>query len=171
VAKRVGLLHDLVPKAVRIAVLVNPANAPIADATLRDISEAARALGLQTQVVNASTSREIESAFTTLVRDRADALFVAPDSLFGSRRVQLATLAARYAIPTACSVREQVEAGGLMSYGTDLVDAFRQKIRCREWAGEGRWLKSRKSVSPERILGARAFDRDAARWLVERNKL
>jgi putative ABC transport system substrate-binding protein len=126
VAKRLGLLHDLVPKAVRIAVLVNPANAPIAEATLRDISEAARALGLQTQVVNASTSREIESAFTTLVRDRADALFVAPDSLFGSRRVQLATLAARYAIPTACSVREQVEAGGLMSYGTDLVDAFRQ---------------------------------------------
>jgi len=126
VAKRLGLLHDLVPKAVRIAVLVNPANAPIGEATLRDISEAARALGLQTQVVNASTSREIESAFTTLVRDRADALFVAPDSLFGSRRVQLATLAARYAIRTACSVREQVEAGGLMSYGTDLVDAFRQ---------------------------------------------
>ena len=125
-AKRLGLLHDLVPKAVRIAVLVNPANAPIGEATLRDISEAARALGLQTQVVNASTSREIESAFTTLVRDRADALFVAPDSLFGSQRVQLATLAARYAIPTACSVREQVEAGGLMSYGTDLVDAFRQ---------------------------------------------
>ena len=125
-AKRLGLLHDLVPKAVRIAVLVNPADAPIGEATLRDISEAARALGLQTQVVNASTSREIESAFTTLVRDRADALFVAPDSLFGSQRVQLATLAARYAIPTACSVHEQVEAGGLMSYGTDLVDAFRQ---------------------------------------------
>ena len=125
VAKRLGLLHDLVPKAVRIAVLVNPANATIAE-VLRDISEAARALGLQTQVVNASTSREIESAFTTLVRDRADALSVAPDSLFGNRRVQLATLAARYAIPTACSVREQVEAGGLVSYGTDLVDAFRQ---------------------------------------------
>jgi putative tryptophan/tyrosine transport system substrate-binding protein len=113
-------------KAVRIAVLVNPANAPIAEATLWEISEAARTLGLQTQVLNARTVREIEAAFTTIVRDRTDALFVAPDSLFGSRRDQLATLAARYAIPTACSVREQVEAGGLMSYGTDLVDAFRQ---------------------------------------------
>jgi putative tryptophan/tyrosine transport system substrate-binding protein len=126
VAKRLGLLHDLVPKAVRIAVLVNPANAPIAEATLRATSEAARTLGLQTQVVNASTSREIESAFTTLVRDRADALFIAPDSLFASRRVQLATLAARYAIPAACPGREHVEAGGLMSYGIDLVDVFRQ---------------------------------------------
>jgi ABC-type uncharacterized transport system substrate-binding protein len=126
VAKRPGLLHDLVPKAVRIAVLVNPANAPIAEATLRGLSEAARALGLQTQVVNASTSREIESAFTTLVRDRADALFITAESLFASRRVQLATLAARYAIPAACPGREHVEVGGLMSYGIDLVDAFRQ---------------------------------------------
>ena len=78
VAKRLGLLHDLVPKAVRIAVLVNPANVPIAEATLRDLPEAARAIGLQIQVLNASTSREIEAAFATLVRDRADALFVAP---------------------------------------------------------------------------------------------
>src|SRR5262245_35394808 len=92
VAKRLGLLHDLVPKAVRIAVLVNPANAPISEATLREIPEAARALGLQTQVLKASTSREIEAAFATLVRDRADALFVAPDGLFASRRVQFATL-------------------------------------------------------------------------------
>ena len=125
-AKRLGLLHDLVPKAVRIAVLVNPANAPIGEATLRDISEAARALGLQTQVVNASTSREIESAFTTLVRDRADALFVAPDSLFGSQRVQLATLAARYAIPTIYGFREYPADGGLISYGNDIPDAFRR---------------------------------------------
>ena len=126
VAKRLGLLHDLVPKAVRIAVLVNPANAPIAEATLREIPEAARALGLQIQVLNASTSREIEAAFATLVRDRADALFVAPDPFFSSRRVQLATLAARHAIPAAYSLREFAEAGGLMSYGTDLLDMYRQ---------------------------------------------
>jgi putative ABC transport system substrate-binding protein len=125
-AKRLGLLHDLVPKAVRIAVLVNPANAAGTEATLRDIPEAARALGLQIQILNASTSREIEAAFATLVRDRADALFVAPDGLFGSRGVQLATLAARHAIPAVLNLREQVEAGGLMSYGTDLVDTYRQ---------------------------------------------
>ena len=126
VAKRLGLLHDLVPKAVRIGVLVNPANAPITEATLRDISEAARTLGLQIQVLNAGTSREIEAAFTTIVSDRTDALMVSADGLFGSRRGQLATLAARYAIPAAFPLREQVEAGGLMSYGTDLVDMFHQ---------------------------------------------
>jgi putative ABC transport system substrate-binding protein len=126
VAKRLGYLHDLVPKAVRIAVLVNPANAAVADATLRDIPEAARALGLQIQFLNASTSREIEAAFATLVRDRADALFVAPDGFFVSRAVQFATLAARHGIPAAYPLREVVEVGGLMSYGTDLVDAYRQ---------------------------------------------
>ena len=126
VAKRLGLLHDLVPKAVRIAVLVNPANAPIAEATLRDIPEAARALGLQIQVLNASTSREIEAAFATLVRDRADALFVAPDGFFSSRRVQFATLAARHGIPAAYTHRDFAEVGGLMSYGTDLLDMYRQ---------------------------------------------
>jgi putative ABC transport system substrate-binding protein len=126
-AKLLGLLHDLVPKAVRIAVLVNPANVPTAEATLREIPEAARTIGLQIQVLNASTGREIEEAFATLVRDRADALFVAPDLFFQSRRVQLATLAARHAIPTAYGVREYVEAGGLMSYGTDIPDTFRQE--------------------------------------------
>ena len=125
-AKRLGLLHDLVPKAVRIAVLVNPANATSAEATLRDIPEAARAIGLQIQLLNASTSREIEAAFATLVRERADALFVAPDGFFISRRVQFATLAARHGIPAAYSSREIVEAGGLMSYGTDFLDMFRQ---------------------------------------------
>jgi putative ABC transport system substrate-binding protein len=125
-AKRLGLLHDLVPKAVRVAVLVNPANAPGAETTLREIPEAARALGLQIQVLNASTSREIEAAFATLVRDRADALFVAPDGFFSGRRVQFATLAARYGIPAAYSSREVVEAGGLMSYGTDILDVWRQ---------------------------------------------
>jgi len=125
-AKRLGLLHDLVPKAVRIAVLVNPANVSSAENTLREIQEAARSLGLQIQVLNASTSREIEEAFVTLVRERADALFIAPDSFFQSRRVQFATLTTRHAIPAAYSVREYVEVGGLMSYGTDLADAFRQ---------------------------------------------
>jgi putative ABC transport system substrate-binding protein len=126
VTKRLGLLHQLVPKAVRVAVLVNPANATSADATLRAVPEAARAIGLQIQVLNASTGREIEAAFATLVRDRADALVVAPDGFLGSRRVQFATLAARYAIPTAHPIREAVEAGGLMSYGTDFADAHRQ---------------------------------------------
>jgi putative tryptophan/tyrosine transport system substrate-binding protein len=124
-AKRLGLLHDLVPKAVRIAVLINPANASTAEATLRDMPEAARAIGLQIVVLNASTGREIEAAFATLVRDRADALFVGADAFFNSRRVQLAHMAARHAIPTAFAVREYVDAGGLMSYGTSLADMYR----------------------------------------------
>jgi putative tryptophan/tyrosine transport system substrate-binding protein len=125
-AKRLGLLHDLVPKAVRIAVLVNPANSWTAEATLRDIPDAARAMGLQIQVLHASTRSEIEAAFTTLVRDRADALFVAPDGFFTSRRVQFATLAARHVIPAAYSNRSYPEVGGLMSYGTDTLDYYRQ---------------------------------------------
>jgi putative ABC transport system substrate-binding protein len=124
-AKRLGLLHDLVPKAVRIAVLINPANASTAEATLRDMPEAARAIGLQIVVLNASTGLEIEAAFATLVRDRADALFVGADAFFNSRRVQLANMAARHAIPTAFAVREYVDAGGLMSYGTSLADVYR----------------------------------------------
>jgi len=112
VTKRLGLLHDLVPKAVRVAVLVNPANATATEATLRDIPEAARALGLQIQVLNASTSREIEVAFATLVRDRADALFVGPDGFFVSRGVQFATLATRYGIPAIYSNRDYTAAGG-----------------------------------------------------------
>jgi putative ABC transport system substrate-binding protein len=126
VAKRLGLLHELVPKAVRIAVLINPANAPVAETTLREVPEAARAIGLQIQVLNASTSREIESAFATLVRDRAEALFVAPDGFFVSRRVQFVTLATRFGIPSAHTAREEVEAGGLMSYGSNTPDMFRQ---------------------------------------------
>jgi putative ABC transport system substrate-binding protein len=125
-AKRLGLLHDLVPKAVRIAVLVNPTNASTAETARRDVPEAARAIGLEITFLNASTSREIEAAFATLDRDRADALFMAPDGFLTSRRVQLAMSAARYGIPLACAIREEVEAGGLMSYGTDLVDGYRQ---------------------------------------------
>ena len=126
VAKRLGLLHELVPKAVRIAVLVNPANGPIAEVMLRDIPPAARTIGLQIQVLNASTSREIDAAFATIVRDRADALFIAPDGFFTSRRIQLATLAARERMPTSCSNRVMAEAGLLMSYGTDTADMWRQ---------------------------------------------
>jgi putative ABC transport system substrate-binding protein len=107
-------------------VLVNPANAAVAEATLREIPEAARALRLQTQVLNASTNREIEAAFAALARDRADALFVAGDGFFSSRRVQFATLATRDRIPAAYSERDYVAAGGLMSYGTDLTEVFHQ---------------------------------------------
>src|SRR4029453_4240721 len=125
-AKRLGLLHELVPKAVRFALLVNPTNTASTEPTLRDVPEAARALGLQIQVLNASTSRQIEAAFATIVRDRADALFVAPDGFFTSRRIQLATLAARERMPTSCSNRVMAEAGLLMSYGTDTADMWRQ---------------------------------------------
>ena len=126
VAKRLGLVHEVVPKAVRIAVLINPANAPSAEVMLRDIPPAARALGLQIQVLNAGTSREIDAAFATIARDRADALFIAPDSLFTIRRIQLATLAARERMPTSGSNRVMAEAGLLMSYGTDTADMWRQ---------------------------------------------
>jgi len=107
-------------------VLVNPDNTSTAEATLREIPEAARAIGLQIQVLNASTSREIEASFVTMVRDRADALFVAADAFLNSRRVQFATLATRHGVPSAYSNRAVVEAGGLMSYGTDTLDMFRQ---------------------------------------------
>jgi ABC-type uncharacterized transport system substrate-binding protein len=125
-AKRLGLLHELAPKAVRVAVLVNPSNTASTESTLRAVPEAARAIGLQTQVLNASTSREIEAAFATIVNNRADALFVGPDGFFNSRRVQFATLATRYGIPAAYASRETVEIGGLMSYGTDLLEMYRQ---------------------------------------------
>ena len=125
-SKRLRLLHDLVPKAVRVAVLVNPANVPVAESTRREIPEAARAIGLQIQVLNASTIREIEAAFAALVRDRADALFVAADIFFISRRVQLVTLATRHGIPASYPLREAVEVGGLMSYAADRAEMFRQ---------------------------------------------
>jgi ABC-type uncharacterized transport system substrate-binding protein len=126
VAKRLGLLHELVPKAVRLGVLVNPANGLTAEATLRDIPEAARTLGLQVQVLKASTGPEIDAGFSAMVRDRADALFIAPDAFFVSRRVQFATLAARDRVPTSCANREMVEAGLLMSYGVNIADMFLQ---------------------------------------------
>ena len=124
-AKRLALLHELVPKAVRIAMLVNPAN-PATESAIRDIPEAARAMGLQIQVLNASTRSEIEAAFTSLVRDRAEALYVAGDVFFASRRVQFATLAASYRIPASYASRQAVEAGGLMAYDSDREGMYRQ---------------------------------------------
>ncbi len=121
-AKRLRLLHDLVPKAVRIAVLVNPAND--AETTLQEVQEAAHTIGLQIRVLNARTIGEIDAAFATLAQERPDALFVAGDAFFLDRRVQFATLTARDRIPATYSVRELVAAGGLMSYGPDLADVF-----------------------------------------------
>jgi putative ABC transport system substrate-binding protein len=126
VAKRLGLLNELVPKAVRIAVLVNPANATNAETALRSVQDAARVRGLQIQILNANTSREIDTAFDTLARVRPDALFVGGDPFFASRRVQLVTLAARDSIPAVYGQREYVAAGGLMSYGTDFAESYRQ---------------------------------------------
>jgi len=125
-AKRLRLLHDLVPKAVRVAVLVNPANASSAKTTLRDVQQVAPALGLQIQILNASTIGEIDAAFASFARERPDALFVAPDAFFASRAVQFITLAARDRIPATYSERDTVAAGGLMSYGTDLADMYHQ---------------------------------------------
>jgi len=126
VAKRLALLRELVPKAVHVAVLVNPANGPIAELTLREAQEAAGTIGLQIQVLNATTIGEIDAAFDSLVRQRPDALFVGGDAFFTSRHVQIATLAVREGIPSAYSLRDFVVAGGLVSYGTDLVEAYRQ---------------------------------------------
>jgi putative tryptophan/tyrosine transport system substrate-binding protein len=126
VAKRLELLRRLVPNAVRLAVVLNPANGATFETTLREVQEAARAIGLQIQVLNASTSREIDAVFANLARERPDALFVAPDGFFASRGVQFANLAARERIPAAYGQRDIVAVGGLMSYGTDVMNWYRQ---------------------------------------------
>jgi putative tryptophan/tyrosine transport system substrate-binding protein len=110
----------------RVTVLVNPGNQVAAEMFLREVQDAARLIGLPIDVLNASTSGEIETAFTTLVRERAEALFVEPDGLFATRRLQIITLATRHGIPTAFANRDFVEAGGLMSYGTDFADMVHQ---------------------------------------------
>jgi putative ABC transport system substrate-binding protein len=124
-AKRLGLLRELVPTATRVAVLVNPTG-PSAETTLREVEPAGRAMGLQIQVLNASTSREIDAAFATLVRERPDALFVGNDPVFASRRLQLVNTAARHAVLAIFSQREFADVGGLMSYGPSHADTFRQ---------------------------------------------
>jgi len=125
-AKRLELMRELVPAVSRIAVLVNPTDASATQSTMRDIETAARAMGVQIRVFNASTGREIDVAFEAIGRERPDALFLGGDPFFTSRRVQLATMTARHAIPMSSQVREITEAGGLMSYGANLADAFRQ---------------------------------------------
>jgi putative ABC transport system substrate-binding protein len=125
-AKRLELLRELVPGAARVAVLVNPANARTAEATLRDAEAAARAMGLEIQVLNSSTSREINATFAGLGRARPDALFVGGDGFFVSRRVQLVNLASRHVVPAIYDARQFPEVGGLMSYGSNIEDAWRQ---------------------------------------------
>ena len=125
-SKRLRLLHELVPNAVRVAVLVNPANASATETLLRIVQEAAPTIGLQIQFLNATTIDEIDAAFATIERERPDALFVTGDAFFVSRAVQLATLTARSRIPATYSLRDYVAVGGLMSYGTDFTEAFRQ---------------------------------------------
>jgi putative ABC transport system substrate-binding protein len=126
VAKRLRLLHEMVPKVVRVAVFVNPGNASVAAITIRDVQEAAPTIGLQTQIFNATTIGEINTAFATFAQERPDALFVAADAFFISRAVQFITLAARDRIPATYPNRDLVAAGGLMSYGTDFPDVFYQ---------------------------------------------
>jgi putative tryptophan/tyrosine transport system substrate-binding protein len=125
-AKRLEFLRELVPTANRVGVLVDPNNATGTESTLRDAEPAARAMGLQILVVNANTSREIDAAFATFVREQVDALFVGPSGFFASRRVHIANQAMRHGIPATYNQREFPEIGGLMSYGTNLTDTWRQ---------------------------------------------
>jgi putative ABC transport system substrate-binding protein len=120
-----GLLREMVPAAARVAVLGDP-TFTLTESQARDAETAARAMGLQIQVLNASTSREINAAFANFVRERPDALYVGTGPFFASRRVQLALLAGHYGVPAIYGVRQFTEAGGLMSYGTSLTDAYRQ---------------------------------------------
>jgi putative ABC transport system substrate-binding protein len=124
--RKLRLLHDLVPQATRIAVLVNSSNPATMNATIDQVQQAGSALGLQIEILKAGTTGAIDEVFAGFARERPDALFVAPNAFFTSRRVQLAALTARDKIPAAYSQRDLVEAGGLMSYGTDLADMFRQ---------------------------------------------
>jgi ABC-type uncharacterized transport system substrate-binding protein len=125
-AKRLELLREMLPPAARIAVLVNPANTANAQITLREVEAAGRAMGLQLQIFNASTSRELDAAFAAFGRERPDAVFVGQDAFFNGRRLQLANWAARLALPMISGSRDICEVGGLMSYGTNIVDTYRQ---------------------------------------------
>jgi putative ABC transport system substrate-binding protein len=124
-AKRLELLRELVPAAARVVLLVQPSNVNITEVTVRLVETAARAIGVQIQVLNADTSREIDAAFATFDRERPDAVFVGSSNFFNARRVQLAQWATYYRVPATYPAREYVEAGGLMSYETSLIDAYR----------------------------------------------
>jgi putative ABC transport system substrate-binding protein len=123
--KRIGLLHELVPNAATLGMIVNP-SAPSAESQLREAQEAARAIGLKLDVLHASSERELDAAFATLVQQRIGALLVGADPFFTTRREQLVALAARHAVPAMYSLRDFVAGGGLVSYGTSLADSFRQ---------------------------------------------
>jgi putative ABC transport system substrate-binding protein len=138
-AKRLDLLREVVPTARRIAVLVNPANPQRADVMAKEVQTEAQAMGIDTRILSASTADEINVAFARFERERADALFVQPDPFFSARRVQLANLASRHALPSSFSVRDIVEAGGLMSYGPNTLVALRDAA-----AYAGRILKGAK---------------------------
>ena len=126
VAKRLELLRELLPRLNRMAVLVSPVTTTNTEGTLRDLQAASRAMGLQTKIYEASTSREVDAAFTSIAAGGSDALFVANAPFFNGRRVQLVQLAARYALPATYSGREYAEVGGLMSYGSDIAESYRQ---------------------------------------------
>jgi putative ABC transport system substrate-binding protein len=130
-AKRLGLLHELLPQITTIAVLVNPATAIGAEQTTKDVQEAAGTLGLETKVFVASNSRDIDAAFANIAQQRIGAILVGPDVYFTSRRVQFATLSTRHVVPVMFPVREYTEAGGLLSYGRNLAD---------EWRSLGRYI-------------------------------
>jgi putative ABC transport system substrate-binding protein len=124
-AKRLELLRELVPGAARVAVLVNPANPVNTETTLKDVEAAAGSIGVQIQVVRASTSPGIDAAFASIVHERPDALFIGQDGFFNSRRVQLTHLASRHALPATYGGRDFAAVGGLMSYGSNITDAHR----------------------------------------------
>jgi putative tryptophan/tyrosine transport system substrate-binding protein len=161
--KRLGLLRELVPGAARIAVIVNPDHPSITESTLRDLEPAVRAAGIQIQVLNAKSGAEIAAAFATIARERLDALLLGSGPLFSSRRVQLALLAAHYGVPTMHTGRQYVEAGGLISYGTSLTDAWRQV-----GAYAGRILKGEKPADLPVVQSSKfelAINAEAARIL------
>jgi putative ABC transport system substrate-binding protein len=147
VGKRLGLLHEVVPAVTTIAVIVNPANAVTADSNTKEAQAAARALGLEIKLFATRNSRDIDAAFIEIAHQRIGAVLVSPDVFFTSRRVQLATLATRFAIPAIFSIREYAEVGGLMSYGRNLADEWR-----RLGVYVGRVLKGEKELPVEQSV-------------------
>jgi putative ABC transport system substrate-binding protein len=125
-AKRLELLHEMVPSARRLAVLVNPAQTINTESTLQEVQAGAQAMGLQIRVLNAGTNREIDAAFAGFERERPDAVFVGSGTFFTGRRVQLTQWAAHHRVPASYAGREYIEAGGLMSYGSNTTNAYRQ---------------------------------------------
>jgi putative ABC transport system substrate-binding protein len=144
IGKRLGLLHEVVPTVTTIAVLVNPANAVVADFTAKEAQEAARSVGLEIKLFAASNNRDIDAAFIEIAHQRIGAVLISADAFFTSRRVQLATLATRFAIPAIFPIREYAEVGGLMSYGENAADQWR-----RVGVYVGRVLKGEKNLPVE----------------------